>query len=363
MGDATGPAAPGPPMLGDYDGSRRNNFTALRILFAWLVLYGHSFPITAKGISDPLKPFFGGSIWIGELAVSGFFAISGFLVAASFVRRGLLDYAVSRALRIYPALVVCVLLSVFLLGPVFTSLELRAYFVHPSTRDYLWNMTLAFPIEFRLPGVFQGHLRPGVNGSLWTLPVEMSCYVLLAIAGTAGLLRSRVLANAAMLALLLFASQYFAELPLIGRAERWARPALYSLLGVACYVNRDRLPLSAPLALFAALLAWAALGEEWFVFVFPPAFTYLVLFVAYRSPYLDLDGRLGDPSYGIYIYAWPVQQMLADSLPAQGPYFNMAVATVIVFSMALLSWYALERPALRLKGRLLKRHTVQPAAD
>lgn len=349
------------PMLSDFDGNRRNNFTALRIVFAWMVLYGHSFPITGKGIKDPLKPLFEGSIWIGELAVSGFFAISGFLVAASFARRGLLDYTISRVLRIYPALIVCVLLSVFVVGPAFTELAVGEYFSRSSTMDYLWNMTLLFPVEFQLPEVFAEHARRGVNGSLWTLPVEMSCYILLAIFGAAGLLRSRVLANTALLGLLLFASFYFGDLPLIGREERWAKPASYFLVGVAIYVNRKYIPLNGPLALFATALAVGALGEAWFMYVFPPAFSYLVFYLAYRTPHLDMDRRLGDPSYGIYIYAWPVQQMVVEWFPAQGPYFNTALATLIVVSLALTSWHFLEKPALGLKGRLLTRRPAQPA--
>ena len=104
--------------LADYDGSRHNNFTILRIVLAWSVLYGHSFVVQkTEGIRDPLAALFQGSAWIGEIAVNGFFSISGFLVAASFVRRGVVDYLLSRALRIFPALIVCVFISVFVLGP------------------------------------------------------------------------------------------------------------------------------------------------------------------------------------------------------------------------------------------------------
>jgi peptidoglycan/LPS O-acetylase OafA/YrhL len=348
------PNADGSNLLIDYDGSRRNNFTALRILFSWLVLFGHSFAITGYPELNPVRPFFEGSIWIGGLAVSGFFAISGYLVAASFVRRGLLDYCISRVLRIYPALVVCVLLTVFLLGPWLTSLSTSAYFDDAKTFSYLRNMTSLFPMKFRLPGLFEEHARPAANGSLWTLPIEVSCYILLMIAGAAGLLRSRVLANVTLIVLLMFSVEYFTDIPLIGRRTEWTQPCAYFLLGVGLYINRDLVPLHHPLAIFCAFIAYAALGEVWFKYLFPPAFVYLIFYIAYRSPFIDFDRTAGDPSYGIYIYAWPVQQTIVHFFPDEGPYFNTAVATPIVITLAMISWHFLEKPALSLKRHWLK---------
>lgn len=342
------------PMLGDFDGGRRNNFTALRILFAWLVLFGHSFPITGSGHLNPLQEFFEKSTWIGEIAVSGFFAISGYLVTASFLRRGIADYCISRILRIYPALIVCTCFTVFVFGAWFTSLDRAAYFSDPKTWNHFWNATSYFPVSFRLPGVFDGLPRSAVNGSLWTLPVEVSCYILLMIVGATGLLRWRTLGNLVGVLLFLFSLYYFSDLPFVGRIPKWAEPCVYFLLGVGCYLNRATIPLSLPIAVLAAVLAYAALGEPWFPYVFPPAFVYLIFFAAYRSPFLDVDRWLGDPSYGIYIYAWPAQQAIVFYFPEQGPYFNTALATVIVVTLAMLSWHFVEKPALGLKRRWLQ---------
>jgi len=341
------------PMLGDYDGSRRNNFTALRIFFAWCVLFGHSFPLTGYSNLNPLKSFFEGSIWIGAIAVNGFFAISGFLVTASLLRRGALDYTLSRSLRIYPALLVCVILTILVVGPLATTMPLRNYFQNEWTQSYLWNATALFIMQFQLPGVFDDLPRKAVNGSLWTLTVEVSCYLLLVGAGLLGLLQSRRLANVALLALLLFGLAYFDALPLVGRRETWARLGIYFLLGVACYVNREDIPLDGRLAIGATLLFYVGLGEAWFFWIAPPTLTYLIFFLAYRTPFLNLDARVGDPSYGIYIYAWPVQQLLVHWFPGEGPYFNTVLASLIVVALALVSWHLLEKPCLALKRRLL----------
>ena len=188
-----------------FDGSRNNNFTAVRILFAWLVLYGHSFAIqNSAGIKDPFNLILMGSTWVGEISVYGFFAISGFLVTASFMKRGVVDYAISRGLRIFPALIICVLVTMFILGPIFTNLASGFYFSEQGTYDYLVNLVPFIGVEYNLPGVFEGNERTAVNGSLWSLIVEIRCYILLVIAGVFGLLRSKTIANLSVLAIFLF---------------------------------------------------------------------------------------------------------------------------------------------------------------
>ena len=355
------PALWRPSRLIEFDGSRTNNFTSIRLVLAWLVLYGHSFAIAkVPGLRDPLMSLFQGSIWIGEIAVSGFFAISGFLVAASFVRRGLADYLLSRVLRIYPALALCVGLSVFLLGPLMTNLPLVDYALAQKTHSYLLNAFAFFPMQWQLPGVFEGNARPAVNGSLWTLTPEVNCYVFLAVVGLLGCLRDRVIANFTMLALLAFGYFYYDDLPLLGSNSRWQQPAYYFLLGVFVHVNRAHITLDVRLAVLMAGLAVAAMGEDWFAFVFPPALVYLLFFVAYKTPFFDMDRRVGDISYGVYIYAWPVQQTVSALAPSEGPYFNTAVSTLFVVVLAWISWHFLERPALSLKARWMNAPVRQP---
>jgi peptidoglycan/LPS O-acetylase OafA/YrhL len=341
--------------LAEYDGNRHNNFTSIRIMLAWSVLYGHSFAIQPNGIRDPLTQLFQGSTWIGELAVNGFFIISGFLVAASLVQRGFIDYCLSRALRIYPALALCVFMTVFILGPIFTTQTLSSYFSDGSTFLYLKNALAFSPMQWSLPGVFEGNPRNAVNGSLWTLTVEVRCYSLLALLGLIGVFRQRAVVNVLAVALVLFGFYFFSDFPLLGRNEKWARLAFHFLLGVALYANRDKIELNYKAALFFLLLGGYALGREWFNYVFPLCLAYLLFFFAYRTPYLNVDGRLGDISYGVYIYAWPVQQSVAQLFPEQVPYFNTLVSTPVVVLLAYGSWHLLEKPCLGLKSKILTR--------
>ncbi|MEH6581752.1 MAG: acyltransferase [Halioglobus sp.] len=337
----------------DYDGNRRNNFTILRIVLAWLVLYRHAYPIQfTPGAKDPLQLLFLGSATAGEIAVNGFFAISGFLVVASLVRRGVKDYSLSRILRIYPALILCTVLSVFVLGPLFTTLSLSDYFSRSATFDYLWNALGVLRMEWSLPGVFESNARRAVNGSLWSITVETRCYILLAVAGLFGAFRDRTTANFLMIAVFLFSLGFFADVPLIGINPKWSRPGLFFLIGVFFYVNRDRVYLDIRLALLAAILAYSSFGTPWYPHVFPLSFVYLIFYLAYTTRYIDTDGKIGDISYGIYIYAFPVQQMVAHLFPDFTPLKNVALSTLVVIPMAYLSWHYIEKPCLRLKQKL-----------
>ena len=345
----TTPQAQGRALI-DFDGNRENNFTVLRMTLAWLVLYGHSFPIVrAPGVRDPLNQIFQGSIWIGELAVNGFFAISGFLVAASLIRRGVVDYPSSRGLRIFPALILCVLAMVCVLGPLMTSLDLGTYLQHPRTLSYLYNAAAFFQMQFDLPGVFKELPMSGVNGSLWSLTAEVRCYLLLAAAGLLHLVHYRGLANLLLVAAIVLGFYHYSDLPLLGFNARFGRPALFFAVGVLFYLNRDKIILDGRLALAAAFATFYSFGTPWSQYVFPAAFTYLLFYLAYRTPHMDLDSRLGDLSYGIYIYAWPVQQLVRMYLPHEGPYMNTLVSTPIVFALAWLSWHWVEKPVLARK--------------
>lgn len=337
-----------------HDGSRENNFTTIRIVLAWLVLYGHSYAIQPlPGIRDPLNQMFDGSIWIGALAVNGFFAISGFLVAASLTNRGIVDYLISRVLRIYPALVLCVFTSVFVLGPAFTTLSLSEYFSHPRTWSYLNNALAFLNMQWTLPGAFEAHLRPSMNGSLWTLTVEVRCYLLLAALTFLGFRLSKLIGNVLVILIFAVGIVSFESIPLLGSNPKWARLALYFAMGVLLYLNRDKILLDYRIAVLAAVLAFLSFGEDWFHYVFPPALIYLLFYLAYNTRPLRTDAVVGDISYGVYIYAWPVQQIVRQCFPGHTPYFNTIVASLVVIPLAWLSWHYIERRALGYKQVLL----------
>src|SRR4051794_29915781 len=167
-----------------------NNFDLLRLFAAGCVLFTHSFALTDTGEPAWSRTTLDG----GSLGVLIFFAISGFLVARSWsYDPRLLSFCAKRALRLLPALVVCLLLTALVLGPLVTTLSTSSYLENPATKRFvLDNATLQ--TRYTLPGVFGDVPNPHptiVNGSLWTLPLEVKSYFLIAALGCLGALVAR----------------------------------------------------------------------------------------------------------------------------------------------------------------------------
>ncbi len=332
-------------------GRGANNFDLLRLLAALCVLYTHSFDLTLTSEPFPQRTGLSAST-VGVLI---FFTISGFLVARSWdYDPRLVPYAVKRGLRLLPALLVCLLLTALLLGPLATTLSTSAYLEHPQTHGYVVLNSWMWTYD-GLPGVFEDNAYPkSVNGSLWTLPLEVKAYFLIAGIGLLGLLRGRrallLLPIAAYFALLIVPSVRDA-LPLGNRAVAemanlqagsdlmqaarnsdllaWAQLIAVFAIGAAFYSFRRWIPLRWDLAalLFAIWLVTVAIGESTAQKAAVWLLPYIVLVLAYRTHHrLHLPHRFGDYSYGIYIYAFVVQQSLLHWLPITSGWTLMLVA-------------------------------------
>ncbi len=284
--------------------------------------------------------------------------LSGYLVSKSYLsRQSLLVYAEARILRIYPALWLNLLLIVLVLGPAATTLDLRAYFSHQGTWSYLGHNARLFPdILHRLPGVFLDNPRPGVNGSLWTLPVEVRMYLIVAVLGATRVLAHRHVFNAVALAMVIFyalAPEHFFLL----HHPRQERLGVYFLLGALFFVNARQIPVTLTgLALLSTALGgfyWASVRGTAFNLVYATWFAYLVLYISFH-PRLKMPdlGKHGDFSYGLYLYAFPVTQSCILWLGPDRPWLILALGFVITLLFAVLSWFIVEKPALRLKGLL-----------
>src|SRR5262249_52667866 len=167
---------------------RDNNFNLFRMLAATAVLISHAYALSlGSATAEPFVTTL--DISMGGLAVMSFFAISGFFISQSFDRkRSLMDFCVARILRIYPGLLLVLLLTVFVLGPALTTSSITKYFSDPGTFTYVpRNLSLKF-LQYDLPGVFQNNpYSSAINGSLWTLFYEVACYGLVAVVGILGL--------------------------------------------------------------------------------------------------------------------------------------------------------------------------------
>jgi peptidoglycan/LPS O-acetylase OafA/YrhL len=336
-----------------------NNLTALRWFAAGLVLYGHAFVFL--GLPEPL---FLQWVPMGPLGVYIFFAISGYLVAQSWSRDPhVLRFLAKRALRIFPGLVVCTLLSVLVLGPLLTSLDAGTYWRNEHTRGYLTNMALY--MTYHLPGVFANNRLPNaVNGSLWSLPVEFFMYLLLTLMGLlsalfkTGQVREQALkvwvgvVTLGFMGLVAFWALHATEALVVYRTDLRQIPlcGVYFMVGASlhCFQWHRYFTLS---NVVLAMVLWLSLGAspQWFAVAAWIALPFVVLaFGLAKHPWLtQLHAR--DYSYGIYIYAFPVQQTLAYLWPQMPLLAYLASTLVITVALAALSWHFVEKPALKLK--------------
>lgn len=338
---------------------RDNNFKLLRLAAASLVIFGHSFSVVlGPSFVAPPAPWLPMSF--GGLAVNIFFVLSGFLIAKSFDERGsVIAFIAARVLRIYPAAILAILFTVFVVGWSFTTVPVRDFPTHPDVQSYLTrNLPLIFaPIRSSLPGVFATNPTSyGVNDPLWTLPYEMWMYGGVLVVGLLGLLRRRALFNSVAAAAI--AGYWYCAIwrpdVLEGAAigPLW-RLAFFFLAGSLAYINRDRIRLSLVASAVAAGVVVAVHGQPWFVNVFDVALAYVVLVLAFvPGGAIRRFNKLGDYSYGLYVFGFPIQQSLIALRPSLTWYALFALSMAAGLCLAAVSWHCVESPALRLKTRL-----------
>jgi peptidoglycan/LPS O-acetylase OafA/YrhL len=346
---------------------RDNNFDVLRLVAATLVLVSHCYPLT--GHEEPFAALTG--VTLGEVGVVMFFAMSGFLIAKSWTDEPEPGrYFLKRGLRLLPALVVAVAFTTLVLGPLFTTLPLSDYLTDAETWFYLIRASLLVTIAGQLPGVYDDNVYPdAVNGSLWTLPLEAGCYVMVAVLGLIGLLQRRaVLAAAAAVMLLaitpLSPMSTSVAVTAGGNLTSVVELVAAFLVGALLYSLRDRLPVSwAGPAAFGLLwvLSW---NSAWSTVTTVLALSTFVIVFAFRSPAgLRRLTAPGDVSYGIYVYAFPVQQSISSLWgPGLQPGVMLLLAFPVTYALALLSWRLIERPALRRKRRGRQRQPARSPA-
>ncbi|QTN29824.1 acyltransferase [Rhodoferax sp. AJA081-3] len=334
-----------------------NRFDILRLFAAWLVLFSHCYPLGGRGGNEPLASALGIDT-LGGVGVAIFFVLSGYLVTLSLERSpSLFEFARRRALRIYPALVVICLLCVLVLGPLMTTWPLAAYWWHTVTWTYLQTAS-AWVIHYPLPGVFYANPQPiSVNGALWSLPYEITCYGVLALASLLpGPLRIKVpLLGAALLALLLLrpvGPQLGVFDLFLGMDYYHGKLGLLFALGAvfACWRTHIR-PLLWPALFLLVFAVFLPKSSSWQLLAYLLGVGTLTLWLALYAHWLPrVPARVGDWSYGAYLYGFPVQQVLAHYKLHEASFTAYVLAsTVVTFALAGLSWHLVEKQALRWK--------------
>jgi peptidoglycan/LPS O-acetylase OafA/YrhL len=331
---------------------RSSGFDYTRVLLAIAIIVSHGMMTSYGAAKQDLVTahFWARPIW---LMVPMFFSLSGFLVAGSWERcRTMVSFLGLRVLRIFPALTAQVVLSALIIGPILTTYTLHAYFHDPLFVQFLWNAV--GHTQYLLPGVFTHNPDQAVNGQLWTVPFELDCYLALTALALVGVVRRRWMLLAGLIgvqALLAVHAVRTTHPPTMSLSGELA--ALCFMWGLALYRFRDRVPASGRLALLCLVLAYVGL-------MIPNGKYFITLPIAYFTNYIGLlnpprDRFLmsGDYSYGLYVFSYPVQQVIASYPQMRIWWLNDLIALPISLAIAFVSWHLLEKRALGLRGRLV----------
>lgn len=339
-----------------------SGFDYLRIILSVTVLCWHSYLITHG--SQLTHAFAADTLnYATRLILPLFFALSGFLVAGSLFRNSIPQFLWLRAVRLVPALAVEVVLSALILGPIVTVFTLGQYFKDPLFLKYFWN--IVGHIHFYLPGVFLDHPYPRVvNTSLWTVPFELECYIALTLVSVVTLVKRprlfAVLFISAVAVKTILNFKYGAGLNSpsnIGGRQLVA----FFLAGVILYINRDIVPYSAGLAALAAVVGYLFVRNDSLVYLSALPLAYATTWLGLLNPKKLPVIFTGDYSYGVYLYAAPIQQTVYHFTDIGKSYVgNVLLALTFVCFFAAFSWHAIEKPALRLKNLFKK--NKKPAA-
>lgn len=328
-----------------------NNFDFIRIVAALAVLYSHHFALTAQ-----MEPsFFRLHSW-GGAAVLVFFVVSGYLVTSSWYNDpSIIRFAWRRILRIWPALTLVVTCTVFILGPFVTTLPLHEYFTHRATYDYFY--ILKMNIVYVLPGVFENNpYAQGVNGSLWTIPLEVRCYIILGIIGLIGLLKNKYI----LLACIAIYMVWFilrSSADIYGSIHYGRELGAFFLAGAGLFALKNYWQKHPWIILISCITLAATLWAiGWRYLACWTLLPYTVILLGTNStPLINKFGKWGDPSYGIYLIAYPVQQTVIKYLwPEWGFYGTIVLSTLITVILAYLSWHSVEKYALKFKPKRKK---------
>jgi peptidoglycan/LPS O-acetylase OafA/YrhL len=322
-------------------------FDGLRLVAAVSVIFSHAFLIaTGSEDNEPFVRLLGPNNIAGLYGVFTFFIISGFLLARSLSENNsAITYTVNRVLRILPAFLFYVAVVTLVVGPLFSSLRAADYFSSPAIPSFL-KTSLNGLTDSQLPGVFdygKGRLPTVVNGSLWSLRYEALTYVFLlllwTLSGTTGIVTG-VIATIALLtwgvppvadaiAGVAYTLPYFAGGVLMNSVHRRAGT---TLLGAVASV--------------LALLAACVFGVQAYAFAFFGA--YLIVFLGERSnPGSRIADKIGDCSYGLYLYGWPAEQIVKQWTHTTDPMRIFVLAVPPALALAFVSCHLIEKPAMR----------------
>lgn len=339
---------------------RNNSFDALRLVGALIVIVGHAVIISGE------PSILIGSVPLQTIGVILFFAISGFLITHSWLSdSNPTRFIARRSLRIFPGLIATVVLTAFVIGPIASTEGLTSYFRHGWTYGYVVLNSLLVT-TWSIPSVFEDlPLKGQVNGSLWTLPIEFLLYLAvpaLALARRSPITRFLLFFGATSVVYLAVLRPELFRFSFGGvDIGHGIRLAPYFIVGSALRLTdfpnwRRSLRTGARILSMGIVAVWSlqALDHPWLLALAAIPIALLTIDLGCSSTLSSAAlQRFGDISYGTYLWAFPIQQLIQLRLDV-GPWSNIAIATPVTVVLAFLSWHLIEKPCLRLKPKAVR---------
>lgn len=335
----------------------QNNIGVLRLVLSILVLFSHCYPLT-QGTNDnePLVLASSQQATFGLIAVDGFFLLSGYLVTVSWRRSKTAgEFLAKRLLRIYPGYLVALIFSLVI--GVISSWPTPLFYIRLilySNDQFLKALLLVQAGSVDQEVAFRTNPLPGVvNGSLWTLQPELLCYLIVLGLGIFGLINRRFFVIALFAVSFLMYATNRLQLPTQDHNFKFSRFLMFFMLGSICTMIRLRSNL-APIFVTVVLLVLSMQSRIAFPLLYPIAYAYLIFGVAFLpfAPGANFLSRY-DLSYGVYLYAFPVQQMVVWLLELRSPFLLFGIALPFTLFLAYFSWRFVEAPMIAYRKRIL----------
>ncbi|BEO24285.1 acyltransferase [Serratia marcescens] len=346
-------------LVGQILERKNNNFDLVRLLATLSVIVYHSLALNPQwGLVDPIKIFFG-YITTGGLAVKIFFFLSGLLVTNSLLsRKSVLQFIVARSFRILPGLALVVTFTAFVIGPTFTTMPVSDYFKSGQLYEYVYRNIL-LDTQFYLPGVFEGNSY-GVNGSLWTIHYEMLAYFTLGLLYLIKIVSLRWLSTLLCFIVIIEPITPFKGV-LFASADN---NAIYLLapcfaLGSLLAINKNsyRSNMYVPCFLFAAQFIF--IDENTRSLLLCTSLCLICLHISSLKMIVGVRIR-NDISYGVYLWGFPIQQAISQNLELN-PASNIALSIMLSVSIAILSWFLVEKPAMNFARKISDKKPIIPS--
>lgn len=352
-----------------------NNLTIFRIFLAMLVIFGHSFFLTKLGIDnqEPFKRIFE-HVYAGSIAVKIFFILSGMMLTNSLIKKlssdhysldnhkekafniCIKDFLIKRCSRIFPGLIALLFFTTFIVGPLFTESTLLSYF-KDSGIYYYFKYNILLDTVYTLPDVFSHNVFTTVNGSLWTLRYEFICYLFLAFIFFIMMIQNKFkkinfLEN--IFLVIIISNIFFCYDNNWVNLESYLLPTFFSL-GCLIALYSPRINLNKSLKIFIFLLSLLFIflcldfKDKLLVNILIPIAVFLLSFLILNSSILKNIILKSDPSYGIYLYGYLIQQILVSCLPSLSLFNHFVLALTLSTFVGYLSWFLVEKKFINFK--------------